>query len=350
MPVELMNTRYFLGDLASAEGCHQPLNITGSDPERLLGQLEVMLLIRYTEELIGNMVTSGKIVCPCHLGIGQEAIAVGVSANLRSSDRVFGGHRSHSHFLALGCDVGELMAEVLGKVSGCSRGMGGSMHLYGVEHGFYGSVPIVGGSVPLAIGAALAAKMDQRGDVGVAYFGDGTAEEGVVHESLNLASKFKLPMLFVCENNMFASHMHINLRQPADSVSRYAAAHCVPWEVVDGNDVVAVEKATARLVARSRAGDGPGFLEAVTYRWRGHVGPREDTDVGVNRKGDLASWKKRDPVKRLAEALSASGNLDGTRYAVLQQEIRVRVARAWEAAEAAPYPDISGLLGWVYAE
>ena len=224
------------------------------------------------------------------------------------------------------------------------------MHLYGAEHGFLGSVPIVGGTVPLAVGAALAAQKDGRGDVAVAYFGDGAAEEGVVHESLNLAAALRLPALFVCENNLFASHLHISLRQPADRVGRYGEAHGMPVETVDGNDVVAVSKATSRLVERMRRGEGPGFLEAVTYRWRGHVGPREDIDVGVNRGPDLALWKARDPVRRLFDALKHDGILDERGLAELDNRVVAEIAQAWERADAAAFPPGAALMDLVYAE
>jgi acetoin:2,6-dichlorophenolindophenol oxidoreductase subunit alpha len=227
--------------------------------------------------------------------------------------------------------------------------MGGSMHLLDLQRGFIGSVPIVGGTVPLAVGAGFAARLDARGDVAVAYFGDGTIEEGVVHESLNLASRFKLPVLFVCENNLFSSHLHIGLRQPADSVARFAEAHCIAFETVDGNDVVEVERAAQRLIARSRAGEGPGFLEAVTYRWRGHVGPREDVDVGVNRSGDLANWKKRDPLSRLTSAMTAAGLLSEDELTKLMQQVQAEVDEAWAQAEVAAYPDTSALMDCVYS-
>ncbi len=338
-----------LGALAESRQYHEPIDIAGESPAKLTGYLRTMLLIRYAEERIGDMVTAGKIVCPCHLGIGQEAVAAGVTASLRATDRVLGGHRSHSHYLALGGDLDGLMAEVLGKRTGCSRGMGGSMHLLDRAHGFLGSVPIVAGTVPLAAGAALAAKMDGRGDVAVAYFGDGTIEEGAVHETLNFASRFALPLLFVCENNLFSSHLHINLRQPSDSVARFAVAHCMPVEVVDGNDVLAVERSAAGFIARARSGGGPAFIEAVTYRWRGHVGPREDIDVGVDRKVDLVNWKKRDPVKRLTDALLAAHAVTSADLETLSTELRAKVDRAWAAAEAAPYPEPSALLDCVYA-
>jgi pyruvate dehydrogenase E1 component alpha subunit len=338
-----------LGTLADPGQFTAPIALGQYSRERLARCLRNMLVIRAVEERIGDMVTAGRIACPCHLGIGQEAIAVGVAERLRNTDRVFGAHRSHSHFLAGGGDVTALFAEVLGKVTGCSRGMGGSMHLFDGASGFSGSVPIVAGTVPLAVGAGLAASMDGNGDLAVAYFGDGAIEEGAVHESLNLAANFRIPVLFVCENNLFASHLHISQRQVHDATSRFAVAHGIPHEMVDGNDLIAVAAAAGRLADRARAGEGPGFLEAVTYRWRGHVGPREDIDVGVNRSGDLAGWKKRDPVARLARALATDGALDDRAFGDLHAEVAREIDTAWAAAEAAPFPEPSATLDLVYA-
>lgn len=338
-----------LGTLADPDSYTAPLGIEGWPAGVLIDGLRIMLRIRRAEERIGDMVTAGKIVCPCHLGIGQEAIAAGVSQHLRPSDRVFGAHRSHSHYIALGGTVYELFAEILGRVTGCSHGMGGSMHLQDSARGFAGSVPIVAGTVSLAVGAALAAKMDGQGDIAVAYFGDGAVEEGCVHESLNMASNFQLPTLFVCENNLFASHLHIDLRQKHSATARFAAAHGVPYELVDGNDLTAVSAATKRLTDRCRTGGGPGYLEAVTYRWRGHVGPREDIDVGVNRSGDLGRWKRRDPVRRLADALVASGALDERGLIEIERAIDAEIDAAWVRAEADPFPPASATLDLVYA-
>jgi pyruvate dehydrogenase E1 component alpha subunit len=339
-----------LGSLADPESYTGSLIIDTCDSELLKSQLRMMLLIRRVEEKIGDGVSAGQITCPCHLGIGQEAIAVGVSAHLYKTDRIFGTHRSHPHFLAVGGTVYSLLAEVLGKADGCSRGMGGSMHLQAPELGFIGSVPIVGGTVSVAVGAALAAKKDGKGNIAVAYFGDGASEEGVVHESLNLAAALSLPVLFVCENNLFSSHLHISLRQPANRVSRYAEAHCVPVELVDGNDVVAVSGAAERLISRMREGAGPAFLEAVTYRWRGHVGPSEDIDVGVNRGVELVRWKARDPIRRLADALTGASLLSDAEYARMNDNIVADIAEAWVRAEAAPYPGDGALLDLVYSE
>lgn len=337
-----------LGGLADPLLFNETLDISKWKQETLLQQLKMMLIIRSAEEKLAEGIVAGKIKCPCHLGIGQEAVAVGVSADLRSTDRVFGAHRSHSHYLALGGSVEGLFAEVLGRVTGCSKGMGGSMHLYDGDRGFMGSVPIVAATIPLAAGAGLAAKMDGRGDVAVGYFGDGAAEEGALHESLNLASSLKLPVLFVCENNFFASHLHIGLRQPSDSIARFAEAHHIPTEVVDGNDVVAVAEAAARMINRARKGEGPSFLEAVTYRWKGHVGPSDDIDVGVKRNQDLTKWKGRDPVRRLAKAMEEKGCLSSERFSKLQEEVSTLINAAWMKAEQGDFPDQAALLDLVY--
>jgi pyruvate dehydrogenase E1 component alpha subunit len=276
-------------------------------------------------------------------------VAVGVSAHLRASDRVFGAHRSHSHLLALGSSVEGLFAEVLGRDTGHSKGMGGSMHLWDQPKGFYGSVPIVAGTVSLAVGAGLAAKLQQTADVAVAYLGDGAVEEGVVHESLNLARIQDIPVIFVVENNLFASHMHISTRQPNDSTARFAAANGVPYQVVDGNDVVAVAAVAEELIGAARSGKGPGFIEAVTFRWYGHVDWREDIDVGLHRSvEELNNWRQRDPIRRLKDAMLKAGMWteqdDKALLATLQQE----VAAAWAQAMQDPYPDAAALLDRVY--
>ena len=227
--------------------------------------------------------------------------------------------------------------------------MGGSMHLIAKEHGFYGSVPIVGATIPIAVGAGLAAKLDKRGDVSVSFFGDGATEEGGFHESMNLASVLRAPVLFLCENNLFSSHLHIDLRQPANSVARYAVAHGVPSAVVDGNDLVAVAAAAETAVAGMRASGGPFLLECVTYRWRGHVGHREDEDVGVKRKDDLAHWKRRDPISRLAAGLESAGLIPAGALAEMRPRIQARIDEAWNVATADPFPADAELLKRVYS-
>ena len=194
----------------------------------------------------------------------------------------------------------------------------------------------------------IAAKMDGRGDVAVSFFGDGATEEGGFHESMNLAAALKVPVLFVAENNMFSSHLHISLRQPHASVARYAVAHDVPAWRVDGNDVVAVAAAACEAVARMRVEPGPAFIEAVTYRWRGHVGARDDEDVGVSRGGDLPAWRQRDPVRRLFEALVAVGDADTGLLGRLEAELKAEVDAAWAQAQGDPFPAPDALLARVY--
>ena len=337
-----------LGDLVNPDKYQEPINISGFDTNYLIDDLKQIYVIRRVEEIIGDNIVTGVIKCPCHLGIGQEATAVGLSRYLRSSDRVFGGHRSHTHYLGLRGSVYKLFAETLGKLDGCSKGMGGSMHLYDPSIGFGGSVPIVGASVPIATGAALAAKKDNVGDIAVSYLGDSACEEGAVQESFNLASIMKLPIIFVVENNLFASHMHIDLRQPHNSTARFAEAHGIPFKVIDGNNLTDIYEASQEAVKHCRENKGPYFIEAMTYRWRGHVGPREDTDVGVKRKDDLNTWKKRDPIRRLKDSLINKNVLSENDFNEITKLIDKNLDEQWQKALDAPYPPKSLLTEIVY--
>ena len=344
-------------DLRSLDSLADPNQHTGPlalgewKPEETLKFLEMQMLIRAVEKRLGDMVEAGDIVCPVHLAIGQEAPPTGISQWLTPEDRVFGAHRSHGHYLALGGNVYQLFSEVLGRADGCSHGMGGSMHLYGPDVGFQGSVPIVAATVPVAVGAALAAKKDDSGRVAVAYFGDGAVEEGGVHESLNLAAQMKLPVIFVCENNLYASHMDIAQRQPNDRTARIAEAHAVSTAVVDGNDVIAVADSAGDLIHRARCGEGPGYLEATTYRWRGHVGPDENIDVGLRRSPEeLAAWKRRDPIARLRGGMLDRGHITEHPASLLEEQIIARVDEAAQRAYDAPWPPQKALLDYVYVD
>ena len=286
-----------------------------------------------------------------HLGVGQEAIAVGVSQNLLKTDYVFGNHRSHSHLLALNSNFYKLFAEVLGKKTGFSKGMGGSMHLYDKSSGFYGSVPIVAGTVPIALGAAMSAKLQKKNRISVAYIGDGAIEEGVVHETFNLAKIQKAPILFVIENNLFASHMHISKRQTSDSVVRFAKANNIQYELVDGNDVVSVDKKSKQLIKNLRAGRGPGLLELVTYRWYGHVDWRDDIDVGVKRSlQDVKNWKKRDPILRLSKSMIKAGIWSSDKEKKLNDNIDNIIQLSWEKALKDPFPSSKDIINFVYSK
>ena len=328
-----------LGRLADPKELTEALDLKNHPTDWLVAKYRDMMTIRRAEEAVAMLVKSGEAKAPCHLGIGQEAVAVGVTAHLNAGDKIYSGHRGHPHYLALHAPLDKMMAEVLGKATGASGGMA-----------FIGSVPIVGATIPIAVGAGLACKMDGKGQVAVCYFGDGACEEGVLHESLNLARVMDLPVLFVCENNLYSSHLDIHLRQPSNSTARFAEAHRVDHRVIDGNDLVAVSEAASDLIANARAGKGPGFLEAVTFRWLGHVGPNEDIDVGVRRSPEeLIAWKRRDPVRRLTDALTESRGIEASRFAGIDAEIRTQVDEAVAFARASGYPEANVLLDYVYA-
>tara|TARA_B100000401_G_scaffold437944_1_gene384848 strand:- start:4173 stop:5216 length:1044 start_codon:yes stop_codon:yes gene_type:complete len=340
---------YSIRDLIDPTKFHEPLNIKNINNDVLTRMLKQMIIIRKTEEKLAAKREAGVIGGPVHLGAGQEAIAVGISESLQSSDRVFGAHRSHSHLLALNPNFYMLFAEVLGKETGFSKGMGGSMHLFDKSSGFYGSVPIVAGTVALAVGAAMAARMQGTNDIGLAYIGDGAVEEGVVQESLNLAKVQNAPMLFVIENNLFSSHMHISLRQPNNMTSRFAVANEIPYKLVDGNDVCAVYKAAKEQISEIRDGGGPMFLELVTYRHYGHVDWRDDIDVGVERSlDDVENWKARDPITRLSSSMIDKGIWSEEEEDVLIKDLNQSINKAWDAAMDDPYPDLEATLTHVF--
>ena len=340
-----------LSKLLNPQEFHNPISIDGQDIKILKKILNLMLTIRKTEQQLALAKKNGLIGGPVHLGVGQEAIAVGISQNLKKTDRVFGNHRSHSHLLALNPDFYKLFAEVLGKETGFSKGMGGSMHLFDQSNGFYGSTPIVAGTVSLAVGAAMASKMQNLKDIGVSYIGDGAVEEGVVHECFNLSKVLKAPILFVIENNLFASHMHISLRQPSETVSRFAEANHIPYKLLDGNDVVAVAQNSKEVIDNIRNVKGPGILELITYRWYGHVDWREDMDVGVARSmEDIKNWKARDPIHRLSQSMINSKIWTKEDEEELGKKIDNEIQIAWEKAMDDPYPSKDSISEFVYSK
>ena len=328
---------------------HEPVITKDYESSFLYEALRKMLLIRKSEEKLAEQRKDNVIGGPVHLSAGQEAIAVGVSMNLTNQDRVFGAHRSHSHVLALSDCVEGLFAEVLGKETGLSKGMGGSMHLINMESGFYGSVPIVAGTVPLAVGAALDAKRNKEDAIGVSYLGDGAIEEGVVSESLNLAAILKIPCLFVMENNLFSSHMHISLRQLEVTTTRIAEMHGVENTLVDGNNFLEVYEASKTSIKGIKETNKPFFLEAITYRHFGHVDWRKDVDVGVNRsQEDISDWEMRDPIRKLYLGMLNDHKITKKDFEELGKEITYLVEESWKNALNDPYPESSQLLQRVY--
>ena len=313
----------------------------------LLSAHAMMVRIRRFEERVAELLEQNIIKCPTHLYIGQEAIATGVCAALKTDDYVWGNHRSHGHYLAKGGDMKLLMAEMYGKKTGCSGGRGGSMHLIATDIGILGTVPMVGATIPIAVGAALGAVLQQRNRVSVAFFGDGATEEGSFHESLNFASLNNLPVLFVCENNLFSSHLPIKDRRPSDNIYESALAHAMPGVRIDGNNFAEVFSTTKAAVERARAGDGPTLIECRTYRWRGHVGPKWDLDVGIRDEAELATWMAHCPIKQIEKSLLDDGILNQTELAKIYADASNEVEEAIEFADSSPFPDPSELMDHV---
>ena len=337
------------GRLLEPRSSNNEIDITKIDQDIAKKLLSSMILIREVEKKLAEMKKEGKIGGPVHLSVGQEAVAVGLSHFLKSTDHIFGAHRSHAHLLALNPDCRKLFAEVLGRATGFSRGMGGSMHLWDKQSGFSGSVPIVAGTVPLAVGAGLASKFKKNNSISVSYLGDGAMEEGVVHESLNLASYFKIPVIFVVENNLFASHMHISQRQPINFVSRFAESNNIKFELIDGNDIGEVMRAAEIAVNHTRTGQGPFFIEAITYRWFGHVDWREDIDVGLTRsKEEVSAWRSLDPIKRLEKMMITNGFWNVNETEKILSSIKLDIDHSWQTAYNDPEPSISLLHNAVY--
>ena len=328
-----------------------PITVPKSNTEMALDWFSVMVKIRHVERLIAQGREAGEIGGPVHLGSGQEAVAVGVCAHIGSADGVFGAHRSHSHVISLGTRPRDLFAEVLGARAGLSGGRGGSMHLVDPSNQFLGSVPIVAGTVPLAVGAALAFKNSGSAGVAVVFLGDGAVEEGVVHESLNLATMLEVPVLFVVENNLFSSHLHISERQPFRSVSRFGSVHNVDSVLVDGNNVLDVFESAKSLINSMRIDGRPRLLEAITFRHFGHVDWRDDIDVGINRsEADLKLWKSRDPISRLHKALNENNGVSIEQLDSLKASVIKEVEDEWRDARLSPKVTDSTLLDHVYKE
>lgn len=303
--------------------------------------LEAMLLIRAYEEKAAAMQAAGQAAGTC-TAVGQEASAVGVVAALGPNDLILTNHRSAGHLLARGADPARIYAEVLGKASGYCKGKSGSLHISVKDLGVVLTSTIVGAELSLAAGVGLALSMQERDAVTACFFGDGAACEGSFHESLNLAAVWKLPILYVCENNQWQAFVHRRETMPMDHVSTWAASHGMPTATVDGNDVEAVYRAAKVGIAHIKATGQPYFLETYTYRLRGHYEP---DDQGYVDQDELAAWRAKDPIDRLRQKLNLSdGEMDALRARVSE-----RVEEAWSEAVAAPYPPVSELMTDVYA-
>ena len=304
-------------------------------------RLHAMLRIRRFEEKAAELYTQGKIRGFLHLCIGEEAVSVGALRALSPDDNVVSTYREHGHALARGIPMTNLMAELFGKATGCCRGRGGSMHFFDVERRFYGGNAIVGGGLPLAVGLALADRMRQRTAVTMCLFGDGAVAEGEFHESMNLAALWHLPVLFVCENNLYAMGTALERHQAQPDIARKADGYGVVAEAVDGMDVRAVERTIASHVAAIRAGVGPRLVEARTYRFRAHS--MYDPEL-YRTKAEVEQWKLRDPIPALIAQVRQDGTLDDAALAAVEAEIDAEIAAAVAAADAAPWEPVEDLL------
>lgn len=309
-----------------------------------------MLKIRMVEEAIAERYYRQKMRCPVHLCIGQEAISVGVCEVLGPMDSVYSNHRSHGHYLAKGGRLDAMIAELHGKVDGCCRGKGGSMHLIDLAAGFSGAVPIVGSTLPIAVGHALAHRIRNEDAISVVFFGDGTIEEGVFHESLNFAALKKLKVLFVCENNAFSVYSPLSVRQPPNrSNKKIVEGHGFYHDSGDGNDVLEVYEKTRQSIDHMKATGQPSFLEFETFRWREHCGPNFDNDLGYRTECDFKDWVAKCPIKRFIAYLKGEKRLSEKTLASLTQELEKEIAGAFEKADNSPWPDSDTAKNPVYA-
>jgi TPP-dependent pyruvate/acetoin dehydrogenase alpha subunit len=309
-------------------------------PEFALQLLRTMKRIRFVEETIAKRYGEQKMRCPTHLSIGQEAVAAGVCKALRRDDQVFGTHRSHAHYIAKGGDIKAMIAEIYGKATGCSAGKGGSMHLVDLSKGFQGSTSIVGNTVPLGVGAALANQLYNNGKVCCVFFGDAVIEEGVFHESANFAVVRNLPVLFVCENNLYSVYSPLHVRQPEGrEIWKFASGYGMASDHGDGNDVLDVFDKAQTAIEHIRSGHGPYFLEFATYRWREHCGPNFDNDLGYRTEDEYRLWKEKDPISLIESQLMAQGAINQIDIDEMERTTQTAVDEAFDFAERSPFPD-----------
>ena len=316
--------------------------------DQLLTLYRAMVTIRKFEETVYDVYSRGIMPGLAHLYTGMEAIAVGVCAELDPTDNITSTHRGHGHLLAKGGDPRRMFAELLGKQAGYNRGKGGSMHIADMSLGMLGANGIVGGGLGIATGAGLSAKIQGRQRVSVAFFGDGALNEGLFYEVANMASLWKLPVIYVLENNNYGEYTSAEHSTAGSAVGR-AEAMNIPTRKVDGNDVLAVRTAAAWAVARARAGEGPSFVECVTYRWRGHhMGDQGDT-YGYRTQDEIEAWMARCPIQRLRGRLLAAGLVDAAQLDAIEAGVQQEIDGAVEFAKQAPFPDSSEVFTDVYA-
>ncbi|MCU0666187.1 MAG: thiamine pyrophosphate-dependent dehydrogenase E1 component subunit alpha [Candidatus Omnitrophica bacterium] len=307
-----------------------------------------MVKIRKFEDKIIQHYPEQQMRCPVHLYIGQEAIATGVCAHLKKSDYLFSYHRNHGHLIAKGADIKEMFAELYGKKTGCSSGKGGSTHMVSLENSIFGTSAIVAGGIPIGTGAALAVRLQRQRQIVVIFLGDGAIEQGTFFESMNFAKLKKLPILFVCENNFYATNSSQKVRQANPDIYKIADFFSMPKALLDGNDVIQVYKKSGDFIARIRKGSGPCFIEARTYRFRTHVGPETDIEKGFRAREEVEKWMKKCPYKRFHRQILANKLLKENELLDIEHRADEEVKEAWEFAVKSPYPEKEDLRTDIY--
>lgn len=318
----------------------------GEKERRDLSLLHTMWTIRAFEEKVSELRFTSQIGGLLHLGIGQEAVAAGAASALRRDDYTFAGHRAHAHVIAKGGDLSRLLAELAGRATGYCRGKGGSMHLVAFDVGFVTATGVVGGSIPLALGAALVCKERRKEQVAVVFFGDGAGQIGPFHESLNIASLWKLPVIFVCENNGYAEFTPLAAHTLVSRLADHARTYGIPNVTVDGNDVLAVREAVREAVGRARGGEGPAFVECLTYRLRGHY---EGDPAKYRELSEVAEWKAQDPVARFGRFLKEQGIASDQEIGQAASRARESVEHAARFALGSPWPTPDEVASQVFA-
>jgi pyruvate dehydrogenase E1 component alpha subunit len=305
-------------------------------PDKQREMLRQMLRIRRFEERASADYLAGKIYGVVHCYIGEEAVAVGVCSALGRGDRIISTHRGHGHCIAKGADLNRMMAELYGRQTGYCKGKGGSMHIADFGIGMLGANGIVAGGIAIVTGAGLAAQMEGEGGVAVSFFGDGASNAGPFHECLNIAATWKLPMLYVCENNLYAAQTSAASTHALSDVAARAAGYGIPGVVVDGNDVFAVHQAANAAVDHARSGGGPTLIECKTYRWRAHTERKGQPDL--REAGEIEAWKRKDPIALLERQLRDQGEIDDAGLQTMEREIMTEIEAAVAFAEASPFP------------
>jgi pyruvate dehydrogenase E1 component alpha subunit len=314
--------------------------------EKKLWMYRKMLEIRHFELEVDRLFKANMIWGTCHLSVGEEASAVGSIAALEESDMITSTHRGHGHCLAKGGELPKMFAELLGKETGYCRGRGGSMHIADLEKGNLGANGIVGGGIPIATGAALASKMKKDGKVTLCFFGDGAANQGCFHEAANLAAVNKLPIVYICENNLYGMSVPFSKASSVQNIADRAAAYGIPGKVVDGNDVEAVYEAVKEAVDRARRGEGPSLIENKTYRWLGHS--KSDANVYRTRE-EIEEWKQKCPIKRYRQKLINDGVASAEELDRIEKEVETAIKDAIEYAKNSPEPRVEDIMDGVYA-